>query len=458
MSLSDRKITDGDISTKGVVAAPDTMRGTAQENKMVFDRLIREKIKSYLNGLIDDLEGASAAELLGFTATEDLDADNIQEAIEKLSERTEEAVDEARAYADIAHDSAMEAAEGAENAAQAATGAMTAEARATESAAEAAQYAADVHYPVSYGEPQTLTPIEQMRARDNIDAEKKGRVSAAADIIMRNGWNQILTGGNFMSDAGWNLNGCTLEIVGADLGMPSGKITALSTGARSIYRDIATKARHKYFVSYEAMYGDDIASIHTPKCGYGAGTTFHTDLWELTDRYKRYTDVFEAGEGNAVYIYFTATDPRPMHVRNAMLIDLTEMYGEGNEPTDNAFIDLFPAEYYPVSARTFGDLLWENATPNAAFSPQTISTGLTAYKHLMVIFTGYSGENKISVVTAKGVWTDATGTKNNRYIIKRAFTSSDTGVQFGKGFLNSTYGSAAEDNTVMIPYRIYGVR
>ena len=59
MSLTDYKITDGDVSTKGVINAPDKLTGTAAENKAVFDRLIAQVVKEKLNDLIDEL----AAEL-----------------------------------------------------------------------------------------------------------------------------------------------------------------------------------------------------------------------------------------------------------------------------------------------------------------------------------------------------------------------------------------------------------
>jgi len=58
MALADYKITDDQISAKGVVAAPDQLTGTAAENKAVFDRLIREAVKGDLNGLIDALIAA----------------------------------------------------------------------------------------------------------------------------------------------------------------------------------------------------------------------------------------------------------------------------------------------------------------------------------------------------------------------------------------------------------------
>ena len=42
MSIRDYKITDAQFSEKGVIAAPDTLTGTAAENKGVFDRFARE--------------------------------------------------------------------------------------------------------------------------------------------------------------------------------------------------------------------------------------------------------------------------------------------------------------------------------------------------------------------------------------------------------------------------------
>lgn len=65
MALTDYKITDAQVSTKGVVSAPDKLTGTAQENKAVFDKLIREAVKNDLNGLIDALvEAGVGSEVL----------------------------------------------------------------------------------------------------------------------------------------------------------------------------------------------------------------------------------------------------------------------------------------------------------------------------------------------------------------------------------------------------------
>ena len=61
MALTDYKITNTDVTGKGVQSAPDRMTGTAAENKAVFDRLIAEVVKEKLNALIDGI----VAELAG---------------------------------------------------------------------------------------------------------------------------------------------------------------------------------------------------------------------------------------------------------------------------------------------------------------------------------------------------------------------------------------------------------
>lgn len=56
MSYEQFKVTDEAVSQSGVCAAPDKLTGTAQENKQVFDRLIRDVIKEQMNGLIAQLD------------------------------------------------------------------------------------------------------------------------------------------------------------------------------------------------------------------------------------------------------------------------------------------------------------------------------------------------------------------------------------------------------------------
>lgn len=53
-----RKITETELNENGVIAAPDILTGTTQENKAIFDRLIRSIVVVAFNQLVDDLEAA----------------------------------------------------------------------------------------------------------------------------------------------------------------------------------------------------------------------------------------------------------------------------------------------------------------------------------------------------------------------------------------------------------------
>ena len=64
MSLIDYKITQNDIETKGVVAAPDVMSGDPQANKRIFDRLIRETVAKKFNDLVDELVSSGVEVIL----------------------------------------------------------------------------------------------------------------------------------------------------------------------------------------------------------------------------------------------------------------------------------------------------------------------------------------------------------------------------------------------------------
>ncbi len=77
MAITDLKLKDSDIAAKGVVAAPTVLNGTPEENKRVFDRLIREVFQGDFNGLIDALTAATGAGEIG-AAVEGLTGATVQ--------------------------------------------------------------------------------------------------------------------------------------------------------------------------------------------------------------------------------------------------------------------------------------------------------------------------------------------------------------------------------------------
>ena len=66
MAITDHKLKDSDIAAKGVVAAPTILNGTPEENKKIFDRLIREAFQGEYNSLIEALVALGVERLIQY--------------------------------------------------------------------------------------------------------------------------------------------------------------------------------------------------------------------------------------------------------------------------------------------------------------------------------------------------------------------------------------------------------
>ena len=84
MSMQAQKITDAEIAAAGVQSRPNKLTGTAQQNKAVFDALVKDLVKAKLNDLIDELTGANAASQLGVDTITGISANTVQEALEAI--------------------------------------------------------------------------------------------------------------------------------------------------------------------------------------------------------------------------------------------------------------------------------------------------------------------------------------------------------------------------------------
>lgn len=83
MSFNDCKISESEIQTTGVQSQPDTLTGSAADNKMVFDALPTLVIQK-LNSLIDQLQQQAAAGQVGVTPFEGMTAQTLQAALEQI--------------------------------------------------------------------------------------------------------------------------------------------------------------------------------------------------------------------------------------------------------------------------------------------------------------------------------------------------------------------------------------
>jgi hypothetical protein len=83
VALIDKKITAEQISSNGVVSAPDRLEGTPAENKAVFDKLIKDIVAVAANGVIDELIGAAGAANIGAAVT-GVNGNNVQAVLDGI--------------------------------------------------------------------------------------------------------------------------------------------------------------------------------------------------------------------------------------------------------------------------------------------------------------------------------------------------------------------------------------
>ena len=90
MSINGQKITDAQIAAAGVQSQPNKLTGTAQQNKAVFDALVKNLVKARFNALIDELTGSGAAAQLGVDPFSGMTATNVQDALAELVQAMED--------------------------------------------------------------------------------------------------------------------------------------------------------------------------------------------------------------------------------------------------------------------------------------------------------------------------------------------------------------------------------
>lgn len=105
-------------------------------------------------------------------------------------------------------------------------------------------------------------------------------------------------------------------------------------------------------------------------------------------------------------------------------------------------------------------LLWTNASPTSSFAKQTISLNLSGYDFVEIQFS----QNQEAPIRTNFVRAKVGDTQPSRclmyynYLYTRDFTVKTTGVDFAVASLSSRTGTMADNNNVVIPYKIYGIK
>lgn len=256
------------------------------------------------------------------------------------------------------------------------------------------------------------------------DADSLGKLSNA---IINDGWNQLAD----VSTATGTTSGITWSNDGKS-------VTATGTATTNAYRMLysSTVVGHKYAL---------------------IGGNQHIRLWHngTPNNYDRADKILSVTESGNIYARVSTLVTVSGETITPRVHDLTEIFGAGNEPTLEQFKQLFPDDYYPYTMPGFGDLLWENSSPTAAFATQTITLDLSRYTAVAIQF-GTGGEMRI----VKKTLNTAELSGGGQFNFIRQFTVMDSRVVVGEGAKYDAYGSGLPTsyNTALIPVAIYGIR
>lgn len=127
------------------------------------------------------------------------------------------------------------------------------------------------------------------------------------------------------------------------------------------------KANNKYYVSFEASSSDNIS------LSLSLGPAL---IAKLTENNKRYSTIITTYTSMpvprvAIYLYSSDGVTCSYRVGNIKVIDLTAMFGVGNEPTAEQFERMFPAEFYPYNP---GEII-SSRTDTITAGAESITTG-----------------------------------------------------------------------------------
>lgn len=105
--------------------------------------------------------------------------------------------------------------------------------------------------------------------------------------------------------------------------------------------------------------------------------------------------------------------------------------------------------------------VWENAAAGSAFRDQTITVE-SGDAYIVVCRTHTNdGNNTISCIAFESIRTILVGRGFSNAplgIVTRALQCSSGNLIFSKGYSQNTYGSDTENNSVMIPIKIYSMK
>ena len=267
-------------------------------------------------------------------------------------------------------------------------------------------------------------------------------------------WNQLIQNGNFESITGYGQGGGRSSLaVSNNIGTAT-LINTLSTTYQN-YGTVKLVQGHKILVHYEFKVPRITSRVFACENNRTGAEYIFSDLrnvpanvWQTVN--ALHTVVIGGDETLTLCYFTTSMDGYELgdqyQLRNFMCIDLTAMFGAGNEPTSVAeFTKLFPLPYYSYNT---GELLSFNGTgiktvSKNQFDTQVATTsyqGLTLTKTQGTIRAVYSGGSQYAGFNFYGspVFTDTflKGKYRLSFDVKGLDTQWTVGLRQGASFLS----------------------
>ena len=162
-------------------------------------------------------------------------------------------------------------------------------------------------------------------------------------------FNQLIENGNFASVSDWSKTGCNISA-------NNNVLTATITSAADTVR-IQTKTPyflngHKYFYTLTIKPPKRILMLINGQRSTSGTFTIKSAFYAEADSTSVFNGIFSpTTDGYYINIYFNRNEALAVNdvveISNVMCIDLTQMFGAGNEPSTAAeFKAIFPNDYY----------------------------------------------------------------------------------------------------------------
>lgn len=283
----------------------------------------------------------------------------------------------------------------------------------------------------SYG----ITTVEDEVYEEGVPSDSRSLPAALKGVGGKTVvWNQLVLDGDFTNATYWNANNGTKSVAN-NVFTATCNYSEGTTGANFYITQLSTRRfavveGHKYFMSIDARFSRDNPNdlwfrlYHTEisPAVYSSGTTDHTG-GVVADTWYHFTGIAIPARTDAKTsvllwprtLQYEAGDT--IQVKNCMVVDLTFMFGAGNEPTAEEFEDMLTADYYAYNA---GELMSAGVTSIVSKDAEDATLDTYAIPAAVQALPGYgwsagSVYNEVDVVNKK--YTQRVGS--------RAYSSGD---------------------------------